>query len=127
MQFLLCAVDRGAAVNVRRGSDFLRDLRQPDTFAKHRFLDRRAIPELSPGELGRKRGGIDKTQFYGRLSWGRAHRTLSTTKVRSSASGAPCANHSTSRNTWSASSAAVSSCWSSIILRRRSVPKNCPS
>src|ERR1700683_1061258 len=127
MQLLLRVINGGTAINVGRSADLCGNIRQAHAFARHRLCAQREIPRRFPREMRRKRGGIDESMLSGGNLGGSAHRTLSTTSVRSSARGAPCANHSTSRKTWSASSAAFSSCCSSMILRQRSVPKNWPS
>src|SRR5260370_2119082 len=126
-QLVVSAANRRLAVAIRWRARLLRYVPQRHALASNRF----ACPGISARFLPRKVWSeccrIDVRMLLALLRGRLAHRTFSTTKVRSSASGALSANKSTSRRTRSASSVAVTSCLSSITLRNPFLPKNCPS
>src|SRR5713226_8234945 len=125
-KLIVSAPNRCLAVDVCRCARFFRYVAQRNALAATRFTPIGLAAGFFPGKMWRERCRIDERRLLA-LRDRPAHRTFITTKVRSSASGALLANQSTSRRTISASSVAVTSCLSSISLRKRCVPKNCPS
>src|SRR5579859_2003688 len=123
VKLLICRFDSPSAVQVKRCAKFLGSGGEGNVFAINRFARFLFLPPEKGREFSRIHKGV-RTRDSCSL---RVHRTFTTTSVLSSESGALCANHSTSLNIKSESSVADSSWWLSIILRRRSVPKNCPS
>src|SRR5580704_17790240 len=126
IEFLVRSRKSCAAINVSRRSKGGRGAGEVHSFAEH-VLNALGVRGFLPGELRREFRRVDKFQVLTGPRRLRAHRTFSTTSVRSSASGALCANQSTSRKSKSANSVALSSCCCSMSRRSFSVPKNCPS
>src|SRR5271154_2733546 len=128
MEFAIGIADGGAAVKICWRAEFFRGVRKQDTFAVDIVAATTAsLAARLPRKVRRERGGIDESRRGLRRGATGAHRTLAMTKVRSSESGALCVKRSTSRRMASDNSVAVSSWRCSIKVRRRSVPKNCPS
>src|SRR5467141_1403776 len=126
-QLVVSVANRRLAVDIRWRARLLRYVPQRNALATNRFACPGISARFFPRKVWSERCRIDVRMLLALLRGRIAHRTFSTTKVRSSASGALSANKSTSRRTRSASSVAVTSCLSSISLRNRCVPKNCPS
>src|SRR5271170_7304299 len=128
MEFAIGVADGCTAVEIRRRAELFRGVREQDVFAVD-FITAAATRCAArlPREVWRKRRGIDEGRRGLRRHAARGHRTLAMTSVRSSESGAQCVKRSTSRRMASDSSVAVSSWRCSMKVRRRSVPKNCPS
>src|SRR5580704_17780379 len=104
---LLVSIGNGrAAIEIRRRSKFLGGLNEVNALAENVF-NFLLFSGFFPCELWREFSRVDKHQFFTRIGSLRAHRTFNTTSVRSSDSGALCANQSTSRKSRSASSVAL--------------------
>ena len=109
IELLVSIGNGGAAIEIsRRAERFRSSLNEVDALAKN-VLNVFFSSGLFPCELRREFGRVDKRQFFTRIGSLRAHRTFRTTSVRSSDSGALCANQSTSRKSRSASSVALTS------------------
>src|SRR5882757_5297691 len=143
IKFTVSIANRCLTINVCRRSRLLSNLAKRNIFAMYAYPPVGAQHCCAPVELIARKP-TNRLFFFPRKMWREtcrinegnslaplrqhaAHRTFNTTNVRSSASGALSAKKSTSRNTMSANSAAVTSCLSSINLRKRAVPKNNPS
>src|SRR5271154_3344354 len=100
--------DGRAAIKISGRAERSRRRNKIDAFAKN-MLNAFFSGGLFPGELRREFGRVDKRKLATRIAGLRAHRTFKMTSVRSSESGAPCANQSTSRKRRSASSVALTS------------------
>ena len=105
MQFAISGFDSGTAVDVSGRGELFRNGRERGSFAKH-FLAG-IVFRIAPREIRDEFGGIHVAQRVRGCGGVRGHRTLSTTRVRSSERGALCANQSTSRRMRSEISVAV--------------------
>src|SRR5229473_1240278 len=119
--------DRAPAIDVGWRPELIGNVAKGHAVAGDCCIVTRVARQRLPEKVWREAGGVHERQLLAGVCRRAAHRTLSTTRVRSSESGADCENQSTSRRTRSANSAAPASCLSSISLRKRSVPKNWPS
>jgi len=118
--------NRRSAIAIRRSAEGFCRADKIDALAKNMF-DILIARGFFPGKVRREFRRVHVRQLFRRTAPSRAHRTFSTTSVRSSAGGAPCANQSTSRITRSASSLALDSWCFSMSERSFSVPKYWPS
>src|SRR5262249_21353397 len=107
VEFLVSGFNRGAAIEVKRAAKPFRSTCEPNILAKYGFTSSGFL--FSPLKKRREFSRINVGKRLARRRGLRAHRTFSTTRVRSSESGALCANQSTSRKIMSESSVAESS------------------
>src|SRR5580692_1546742 len=106
---LSVSISKGrAAIKISGSAKQLLSSNEVDALAKN-VLNIFSSCGLLPCKLWREFGWVDKLQFFAGNNDLRAHRTFKTTSVRSSESGAPCENQSTSRKSTSASSVALTS------------------
>src|SRR5258708_17915254 len=124
VQFLVGAINCSAAIYVGWRAKFAGDRIQRHSFADH-FFARTPCSALLPFEVWRERNWVYVLELARRRIVRTAHRTFATTNVRSSASGAPCVNQSTSRRIRSAISVADGSWSFSIISLILVAPNNC--
>ncbi len=124
VQFPVGIINRSAAVCVSRRAKFLRHRFQRHPLAHYFFAAHVPRPAFGPRKMRRESRRVHVFYFAGRRITRMGHRTFATTSVRSSESGAPCVNQSTSRRIASAISAAVASWCCSISFISRVVPKN---
>src|SRR5260370_21338811 len=108
-ELVVSAANRRLAVDIRWRARLLRYVPQRNALATNRFACRGISARFLPGKVWRERCRIDVRMLLALLRGRLAHRTFSTTNVRSSASGPLSPNKSTSRRTRSATSSAVPS------------------